>query len=117
MTKLESTKQINRIKASAIKAGGMEKFKGAILEACKKHFEEFGVDLTPPQLKTPINSMESEALEQIKPRVKELVELGMPYEQACNKAIQEKILTFKMLLKEDLTNTSYSTNILGIHKV
>jgi hypothetical protein len=49
-TQLASTKQINSLKLKAIKKGGYEKFKNEILEACKNHFENYGVDLTPKQL-------------------------------------------------------------------
>jgi hypothetical protein len=51
MSKLESTKAINSLKLKAIKKGGYAKLKAEILEACKKHFELFGTDLTPSQLR------------------------------------------------------------------
>ena len=49
-TQLASTKQINSLKLKARKKGGYQKFKIEILEACKNHFENYGVDLTPKQL-------------------------------------------------------------------
>ncbi len=51
MTRLESTNKLNALKAKAIKKGGYLKFKQEILTACKIHFENFGIDLTPLQLK------------------------------------------------------------------
>lgn len=51
MTKLESTKQVNKIKLSAINNGGYDKNKNAVLSECKRHFEQFGDDLTPKCLK------------------------------------------------------------------
>ena len=50
MTLLESTKNINKIKAQAIKRGGYKKFSKAILGACEEHLNAFGIDLTPQQL-------------------------------------------------------------------
>lgn len=50
MTQLESTKEINDLKAKAIKNGGYAKFKTQILIACSKHKELFGTDLTPLHL-------------------------------------------------------------------
>jgi len=50
MTKLESTIQINNLKASAIKYGGYAKFKRQILSACADHLVRFGVDMTPKHL-------------------------------------------------------------------
>lgn len=49
-TQLESTKAINTLKLKAIKKGGYLKFKNQILEACAKHKELFGTDLTPLHL-------------------------------------------------------------------
>lgn len=49
-TQLESTKAINNLKAKAIKKGGYTKCKTQILEACAKHKELFGTDLTPLHL-------------------------------------------------------------------
>jgi len=49
-TKLESTKTINSLKAKAIKNGGYAKFRTQILNACAKHKELFGNDLTPLHL-------------------------------------------------------------------
>jgi|TARA_R110000796_G_scaffold59008_5_gene135966 hypothetical protein len=51
MTKLESIKNINRIKLNAIKKGGYKKHYTAIKDACAKHFEQFGSDHMPLQLK------------------------------------------------------------------
>ena len=50
MTQLQSTKEINKLKAKAIRKGGYSKFKVQILEACTKHKELFGADLTPKHL-------------------------------------------------------------------
>jgi len=50
MEKLQSTKAINNLKANAIKKGGYAKFRMQIIAACEKHFELFGVDLTPLHL-------------------------------------------------------------------
>ncbi len=47
---LESTKSINTLKVKAIRSGGYAKFKNQILEACAKHKELFGTDLTPKNL-------------------------------------------------------------------
>ena len=47
MTRLESTKNINNLKAKAIKKGGYKKFESIIISACKEHFNKFGIDLTP----------------------------------------------------------------------
>ena len=49
-TQLQSTKAINTLKVKAIKNGGYDKFKNQILDACAKHKEMFGTDLTPKQL-------------------------------------------------------------------
>lgn len=51
VSELESTKKINKLKFSAIKAGGYNLDKDNILKACKEHFELFGKDLTPKRLK------------------------------------------------------------------
>ena len=51
MTRLESTIQLNNLKQTAIKKGGYKKHSKAIIDACRKHFERFGVDHTPKQLK------------------------------------------------------------------
>ena len=51
MTKLESTKQVNSIKLSAIRKGGYDKHKSAIINECKRHLVQFGDDLTPKQYK------------------------------------------------------------------
>jgi len=50
MTKLESTKQINKLKAFAIKNGGYSKHEAVIKKACNAHLVSFGIDLTPPFL-------------------------------------------------------------------
>jgi hypothetical protein len=50
MTRLESTKSINNLKVKAIRNGGFVKFKNQILDACAKHKELFGIDLTPKHL-------------------------------------------------------------------
>ena len=49
-TQLESTKKINKLKSTAIKRGGYLKYKTQIIDACAKHKELFGVDLTPKHL-------------------------------------------------------------------
>ena len=49
-TQLQSTKAINTLKVKSIRSGGYTKFKKQILNACKKHKELFGIDLTPKQL-------------------------------------------------------------------
>ena len=49
-TQLQSTKAINTLKVKAIKKGGYVNFKNQILDACAKHKEMFGTDLTPKQL-------------------------------------------------------------------
>ena len=49
-TQLESTKAINSLKVKAIRNGGYKRFKTQILEACAKHKELFGSDLTPLHL-------------------------------------------------------------------
>ena len=49
-TQLKSTKAINSLKVKAIRNGGYTKFKNQILEACAKHKELFGTDLTPKHL-------------------------------------------------------------------
>ena len=50
MTRLESTKQINKLKMSAIRNGGYTKHASKIIEACAIHNTTFGFDLTPQQL-------------------------------------------------------------------
>lgn len=50
MTRLQSTKTINNLKIKAIRNGGYIRFKKQILEACSKHKELFGIDLTPKHL-------------------------------------------------------------------
>ena len=47
---LQSTKAINTLKVKAIRNGSYAKFKNQIIEACSKHKELFGTDLTPKQL-------------------------------------------------------------------
>jgi hypothetical protein len=49
-TQLQSTKAINTLKVKSIRNGGYTKYKKQILDACKKHKELFGIDLTPKQL-------------------------------------------------------------------
>lgn len=48
---LQSTKAINSIKVRAIKQGGYNTNREAIIEACNLHKELYNVDLTPKQLK------------------------------------------------------------------
>tara|TARA_R110002074_G_scaffold315635_1_gene486042 strand:- start:249 stop:407 length:159 start_codon:yes stop_codon:yes gene_type:complete len=50
MSRLESTKAINKLKLSAIKNGGYAKYAKKIIEACTLHLEAYGIDLTPQQL-------------------------------------------------------------------
>tara|TARA_B110000902_G_scaffold256760_1_gene323971 strand:- start:839 stop:997 length:159 start_codon:yes stop_codon:yes gene_type:complete len=50
MNRLESTKQINKLKMSAIKNGGYAKHASKIIKACELHNATFGFDLTPQQL-------------------------------------------------------------------
>jgi hypothetical protein len=50
MNRLESTKQINKLKMSAIRNGGYTKHASKIIEACAIHNTTFGFDLTPQQL-------------------------------------------------------------------
>lgn len=45
--KLRSAKAINDLKLKAIDNGGYEKFKTQIINACEKHKEKYGIDLTP----------------------------------------------------------------------
>ena len=51
MTRLESTKKINNIKAKALKKGGYHKSKDLIIAMCGLHLIAFGNDLTPNQFK------------------------------------------------------------------
>lgn len=50
MDRLESTKNINQMKATAIRNGGYAKHKTTIMLACAKHRNRFGIDLTPKHL-------------------------------------------------------------------
>jgi len=49
-TQLQSTKAINSLKLKAIKKGGYNKYKEAIILACENHKKIFGTDLTLKQL-------------------------------------------------------------------
>lgn len=49
MSKLESIKQLNSLKLSAIKNGGYEKNKKVLLEACLLHQTLFGDNHIPKQ--------------------------------------------------------------------
>lgn len=52
MNQLESTKQINRLKLNCIKNGGYKKHAEILLKACKIHYQKYGTDYTPFQLKS-----------------------------------------------------------------
>jgi len=49
MNQLESTKKINRLKASAIKNGGYQKHRDQILFACNVHLIKYNQNLIPKQ--------------------------------------------------------------------
>ena len=51
MTRLQSTKNINSLKLKAIRNGGYKKHAKKIIEACNKHKDIFGIDLTPQHIK------------------------------------------------------------------
>ena len=53
------TKNINRIKLTAIRNGGYKKHAKTIIEACARHLEEFGMDLTPQQFKQADNTVKA----------------------------------------------------------
>ena len=51
MTRLKSTKEINKLKLRSIKNGGYKRNASKIIKACTNHMEAFGIDLLPQQLK------------------------------------------------------------------
>ena len=51
MKRLQSTKNINSLKLKAIRNGGYKKHAKKIIEACNKHKDIFGIDLTPQHIK------------------------------------------------------------------